>query len=417
MIALYLDYLKRKIMKKIILVSIILTLCTPLAYAINAGADININMGEVATLKATEIPNDIEPSTDLQWDIMGDVYGNGEIFYFSPSVAGTYTIHLIATNGEEDSVVVNVQSDAPPPEDNASVTLSAGEDQTICLGDIATLTATSSSITNFTWKIIEDTYSNSNTFYFSPSAIGTYTIRLLGDDQEDNVVVTVEDCSEVPAPYDVVDTYTTFESDTSDNRGEKIYDYNTSLGVPVRLRRVSELVRRGGDAPEYNIRVSLYSKHGAGDEAQIVLAQSELILQRSHVKPLTFMNFSDGGYSIIWGDESAFFIRKFDADGNIVINNKSFTTVRHTGGIKISTHPVQKLNSENFVVGECDSLGRVYSQVFDANADLLNKVLVFEGIEYLHCDKSLLVEPLQSGGFVLHYGDNSATLDGQGNKI
>jgi hypothetical protein len=408
---------KRKIMKKIILLSMILTLCTPFAYAINAGADINISMGELATLKATNIPVNIEPSTDLQWDIMGDVYGNGETFYFYPSLAGTYIIHLMTTNGEEeDSVVVNVQSDSPV-EDNVSVALSAGEDQTICLGEVATLTATSSSILNFTWKIVEDTYSNSNIFYFSPSAIRTYTIRLLGDNQEDSVDVTVEDCSEVPVPYDTVDTYTTFESDTLENRGEKIYDYNTSLGVPVRLRRVSELIRRAGDAPEYDIRVRLYSKHGVGDEAQIVLAQSELMLQRSHVKPLSFMNFSDGGYSIIWGDESTFFIRKFDAEGNIVINNKSFTTVRHTGGIKVSTHPVQKLNSENFVVGECDSLGRIYSQVFDVNADLLNKVLVFEGINYLQCDKDLLVEPLQSGGFILHYGDDSATLDGQGNKI
>jgi len=405
-------------MKKMILISIILTLFTPLAYAINAGADINISVGELATLKATNIPATIEPSTDLEWDIMGDVYANGDTFYFYPPFAGTYTIHLTATNGEEDYVVVNVQSNTPP-DNNVSIALSAGEDQTICLGDLATLTATSSSITSFTWKIIEDTYSNDYIFYFAPDAVGTYTVRLLGDGQEDSVNVTVEDCSVVPPPpsYDTLDTYTTFESDTFANRGEKIYDYNTSSGVPVRLRRVSKLIRRQGDAPEYDIRVRLYSKHGAENEVQIVLAQSELLLQGSHVKPVSFMNFNDGGYSIIWGDDFSFFIRKFDALGNIIIDNKEFTRVRHTTGLKISTHPIQKLKSENFVLGECDNFGKIYSHVFDVNANLLNKVLVFEGINYSRCDKDLLVEPLQNGGYILHYGNDSATFDGEGNRL
>ena len=405
-------------MKKMILISIILTLFTPLAYAINAGADINISVGELATLEATNIPATIEPSTDLEWDIMGDVYANGDTFYFYPPFAGTYTIHLTATNGEEDYVVVNVQSNTPP-DNNVSIALSAGEDQTICLGDLATLTATSSSITSFTWKIIEDTYSNDYIFYFAPDAVGTYTVRLLGDGQEDSVNVTVEDCSVVPPPpsYDTLDTYTTFESDTFANRGEKIYDYNTSSGVPVRLRRVSKLIRRQGDAPEYDIRVRLYSKHGAENEVQIVLAQSELLLQGSHVKPVSFMNFKDGGYSIIWGDDFSFFIRKFDAIGNIIIDNKEFTRVRHTTGLKISTHPIQKLKSENFVLGECDNFGKIYSHVFDVNANLLNKVLVFEGINYSRCDKDLLVEPLQNGGYILHYGNDSATFDGEGNRL
>jgi len=406
-------------MKKIILVSIILTLFTPLAYAINAGEDINISVGELATLEASNIPAIIDPSTDLEWDILGDVYANGDTFYFYPPFAGTYTIHLTATNGEEDSVVVNVQSNAPF-DDNASITLSAGDDETICLGDVATLTATSSSVTSFTWKIIEDTYSNDYLFYFSPDSVGTYTIRLLGDGQEDTVNVTVEDCSVVPPsplPYDTVDTYTTFESDSFGNLGEKIYDYNTSSGVPVRLRRVSELIRRLGDAPEYDIRVRLYSKHGAEDEVQIVLAQSELLLHISHVKPISFMNFTDGGYSIIWGDDFSFFIRKFDALGNIVLDNKKITRVRHSAGLKISTHPVQKLNNENFVLGECDGFGKIYSHVFDVNANLLNKVLVFEGINYFRCDKELLVEPLPHEGFILHYGDDSVTFDGEGNRI
>ena len=72
-------------------------------FAINAGVDQKIQLGETAYLKA-KAPDNLK----LTWKIKNDTYAYGKEFYFSPKSEGIFIIDLFASNNEHDTIQVTV---------------------------------------------------------------------------------------------------------------------------------------------------------------------------------------------------------------------------------------------------------------------------------------------------------------------
>ncbi|WP_138434044.1 Ig-like domain-containing protein [Winogradskyella algicola] len=141
----------------------------PGAFAANAGSDQTICQGESVTLSAsggqTYLWSNGETTTSIE---------------VSPTVTTTYTVTAFDGfgNSDDDSVTVIV-NDLPIAE--------AGEDQTICEGDSAILTASGGD--EYLWSTGETTASISVT----PSVDTTYTVEVIsnGCSSTDEVAVTV----------------------------------------------------------------------------------------------------------------------------------------------------------------------------------------------------------------------------------
>jgi len=118
-----------------------------------------------------------------------ETYANKKVFYFSPKIAGEYIVELFVNGKSESNTTVTVTSS------NSIEHIEAGNNQNICLGETATLTAIAPSNSLLEWKIDNNKYADGAVFYFVPKKVGVYTVTLTGNNEEDNLTVTVNDCN------------------------------------------------------------------------------------------------------------------------------------------------------------------------------------------------------------------------------
>jgi hypothetical protein len=146
-----------------------------------------INLGETTTVQAIGYNS----SDSFIWKggmHYQEIFSDEDIFHFEPNIAGTYTLMLMVNGNNEHNVTIEVNP--TPPEIN----IEAGSNQTICLGEYAELQATAPANTKLEWKIADDKYADGATFYFYPDTIGVYTIDLFGNQEQDSLIVTVNNC-------------------------------------------------------------------------------------------------------------------------------------------------------------------------------------------------------------------------------
>ncbi|MFM7618432.1 MAG: gliding motility-associated C-terminal domain-containing protein [Bacteroidota bacterium] len=123
---------------------------------------------------------------------------SNNVLNISINQVGTYTLNISVLNlcgSDSDSHTVTV---------NPAPTINAGNDQTICLGDDAQLTAVASSGNNFTWSTGGVNIGNGASITVTPLQTTTYTAKVVaqnGCDASDQVTVSVQE----PAPATVYD--------------------------------------------------------------------------------------------------------------------------------------------------------------------------------------------------------------------
>jgi hypothetical protein len=176
-------------LKKEILVSTLWILFTTFTQAGSVSiSSPTIDLGESTTLKAIGYNS----GDSFIWRggmKYREIFADEEVFHFRPNIAGTHTIELIVNGKSEDNVTINVNP--TPPQTN----IEAGDNQTICLGEVARLKATAPANTKLEWKIENDKYADGPVFNFYPHQVGIYDIDLFGNNEEDSLVVTVNNCS------------------------------------------------------------------------------------------------------------------------------------------------------------------------------------------------------------------------------
>jgi len=145
----------------------VLVVVNPLPTA-NAGADVTINNGENTTLTASG-------GGTYLWST-GETTASITV---NPTTTTTYSVS-VTQNGCEvnDDVLVTVNS-------ASSVDANAGEDQTICEGESATLTASGG--TDYLWNTGETTAS----ILVNPNATTTYSVTISDSGSSDSDEVTV----------------------------------------------------------------------------------------------------------------------------------------------------------------------------------------------------------------------------------
>ena len=160
-------------------------------FALDAGIDQQIQLGESAYLEA-KAPDNLK----LTWKINNDTYAYGKDFYFSPNTEGIFVIDLFDSNNEHDSVTITVVRDTNSTKTPSSsdITINAGLDQKIQLGETAYIKAKAADNLELTWKINNDIYAYGKEFYFSPNTEGIFTIDLFASNNEhDTLQVIVGD--------------------------------------------------------------------------------------------------------------------------------------------------------------------------------------------------------------------------------
>jgi len=149
----------------------------------------NIALGEVTTLKAIGYSK----NDSFVWKTgigYQEIYSNKKVFHFLPKMAGNYTVELFVNGKSENNTTVTVTSSSLIKH------IEAGSDQSICLGETATLKAIAPKNSILEWKINNEKYADGPVFYFVPKKVGIYIINLTGNSEEDNLTVTVyDDCS------------------------------------------------------------------------------------------------------------------------------------------------------------------------------------------------------------------------------
>jgi len=191
-------------------------LYTSMIFALDAGADQQIKLGETAYLKA-KAPDNLE----LTWKINNETYAYGKEFYFSPNKKGSFKIDLFSSNNEHDSVIITVKKEENSSIEKPSspdITINAGADQKIKLGETAYLKAKAPDSLDLTWKINNDTYAYGKEFYFSPNSKGIFTIDLFASNNEhDTLKVIVGDINSTTEVDDTNSTNGTDDSNKTDD--------------------------------------------------------------------------------------------------------------------------------------------------------------------------------------------------------
>jgi len=147
-----------------------------------------------------------------------ETYANKKVFYFSPKIAGEYIVELFVNGKSESNTTVTVTSS------NSIEHIEAGNNQNICLGETATLTAIAPSNSLLEWKIDNNKYADGAVFYFVPKKVGVYTVTLTGNNEEDNLTVTVNDCNNL---CDTTTAITREELIQKIGNGEDVTNVNT----------------------------------------------------------------------------------------------------------------------------------------------------------------------------------------------
>jgi hypothetical protein len=270
--------------------------------------------------------------------------------------------------------------------------IEAGEDKNVTLGDIATIEATVSVDVNtaeLVWKINNETYAEGKTFYFYPTEIGTYSIHLFYQgNEEDNLTVNA---------IDNLDTETLISKFTVKNKC-----------IQVRI-----LSGKGHSASYIYIKVEdqieqlLYTANIAFNGKFPIINSPEII------------ELQDGGYSVFWlvysqmADESLRMSR-FNSNGIMVVNNKFLNTFNVAG----SNVTIKQLSNQNYVVGNCATHGNsVRVRIYDYTSGArLHQFYPKIGYPCNYSHKSYIM-PISNNTFVFSLDSKLWHFDNQGNEI
>ena len=272
--------------------------------------------------------------------------------------------------------------------------IEAGEDKNITLGETATIEATVSADVNIDqliWKINNETYSQGKFFYFYPTEIGTYSIHLFYQgNEEDNLTVNVINGSDVE----------TLISKFSVN----------NKCIQVRIVR-----GKRGRSPSY-----IYLKEENKTEQLLYNTENSEFHERfSIINSPEVIALQDGGYSVFWlaysqmADESLRMSR-FDSNGTMVVNNKFLNTFNVAG----SNVTIKQLSNQNYVVGNCATHGnslriRIYDYTSGAGLHQF-----YPNINYpCNYNHKTNIMPISNNTFVLSLDNRLWHFDNEGNEI
>ena len=207
--------------------------------------------------------------------------------------------------------------------------IEVGENQTITIGEVASLEANISNDVNsdeLIWKVGDEIYAEGEIFYFYPTETGTYPIHLFYQgNEEDNLTVNVMN-----------NTHTkTLISKFSVN--------NKCIQVKI----VSDKVHH---SPSY-----IYIKEEDKAEQLLYTADNSFHERYPTIHSPEVIALQDGGYAVFWliftqmADEKLRMSR-FDSNGTMVVNNKLFPYTFNIGGSNLT---IKQLSNQNYVIGNC----------------------------------------------------------------
>ncbi|WP_435132187.1 T9SS type A sorting domain-containing protein [Formosa sp. A9] len=205
----------------------------------NAGADQTITQGESVTLTASG-------GSSYEWNT-GETTRSITV---SPNATRNYTVEVFNSAGCSDTDQVRVTVEATKIEVEAD----AGEDQTICVGESVTLTASGGS--SYEWSTGETTRS----ITVSPSETTTYSVVVSEEGERDTAEVTVTVNALPNANAGADQTITQGESVTLTASGGSSYEWNT--GETTRSITVSPNATR-------NYTVEVFNSAGCSDTDQV----------------------------------------------------------------------------------------------------------------------------------------------------
>ena len=225
----------------------------------NAGPDQDICEGETTTLTASGGPN-------FLWN-NGETTATIEV---SPLVTSTYTVSVSDNNGNEDVDSVKITVNVTPTAD-------AGEDQSICDGDLITLIAVGG--TSYLWSTGETTSS----IDVNPSADTTYEVEVISNNcsSTDSVTVFVSDAPNITVSGDVVivgGESTTLVAGGSDNYLWSTGETTTFINVTPTVTTTYTVSSLAADACSSSVDVTVTVipevTAEAGDDVEICNGES-----------------------------------------------------------------------------------------------------------------------------------------------
>ena len=224
------DYLNQQVF--LVLIVVMLTACggssssdnTPItpqnnAPVANAGSDQSIELGQTATLSASQSNDPDGDSLTYRWELISQPStstlnidnATNEALSITPDIEGDYVFSLTVNDGTVDSNAdeVKVSVNPAPSEENQQPIANAGPDQSLELGQSVTLSASQSSdadgdVLTYRWELLSKPASSnfslsdvtSETFTVTPDIEGDYVFSLVVNDgtvdsDADQVTVTV----------------------------------------------------------------------------------------------------------------------------------------------------------------------------------------------------------------------------------
>ena len=271
--------------------------------------------------------------------------------------------------------------------------IEAGENQTITIGEVASLEATVSADVNkdeLVWKVGDEIYAEGEIFYFYPDETGTYSIHLFYQDhEEDNLTVNVINNSNIET---------------------LIYKFS----VNNKCMQV-KIVRDKGHGPSY-----LYLKVEDQIEQLLYTADSEFNGHFPIINSPELIALKDGGYAVFWLEYSQMsdeFLRmsRFDSNGTMIVNNKLLNAF-NPGGSNVA---IKQLSNQNYIVGNCTNHGSLRIRIYDYNTG--NRLHQFYpdlgGPCWSHRKYKTKIMPILNNTFVFSFDNKLWHFDNDGNEI
>lgn len=271
--------------------------------------------------------------------------------------------------------------------------IEAGENQTIILGEVATIEAEVSADVNSSeliWKVEDEIYAQGKNFYFYPTEIGTYAIHLFYQgNEEDGLTVNVNNSA---------DTETFNYKFVANNKCIQVKIVSGKSIQP------SYIYIKEEDKPEELVyTANIPSPHGRYP-----------IINSPEIVELT-----SGGYSLFWlvysqmADESLR-MSQFDNDGNMVVDNKFLNTFN----VGSSNLTIRQLSNQNYVVGNCATHGNLLRvRIYDYTSG--NRLHQFYPTLNYPCshNNKINIMTILNNTFVFSFDSKLWHFDNQGNEI
>ena len=271
--------------------------------------------------------------------------------------------------------------------------IEAGENQTITLGEVASLEANVSADVNsdeLIWKVGDEIYAEGENFYFFPEETGTYSIHLFYQDhEEDNLTVNVIN---------------------NPNIETLIYKFS----VNNKCMQV-KIVSGKGHSPSY-----LYLKVEDQAEQLLYTADSEFHGDFPIINSPQMIALKDGGYSVFWLEYSQMsdeflYMSRFDRNGTMVVNNKRLDPF-NPGQSNVT---IKQLSNQNYIVENC-RIGSLRIRIYDYNTGARLHQFYATNLggpcSYYRKYKAKIM-PISNNTFVFSFENKLWHFDNDGNEI